>query len=528
MAAHTKLVSSTPGAGATVTEPPRVVAIEFSEEIESSFGGMQLFDPTGARVPEVRAPTISGRRVELAIRPPSLAGVYRVVYRVLSQDGHPIESSFSWILQTVAPAAPVEPGPAPSTTTSTLAATSAHDGHDALAAPSDSAERLGWLARLGNYVSLTMLAGSVIVAWRILEPERVDVRRRLLTAGAISAVALAATAAALFIAALAVAAARPVGEVFAADLFESFAGTRFGSLLAGQLVIGLAAAVCCVAASKGKAPLILAVALTGAAAGATALWGHAGTDELAPLSVGVDWLHLAAVAAWVGGLVILIVLSARSEAPGRSAFLRFSVAAAWALVVVAATGTYSAIAHLGSPENLVDTRWGRSVLLKVLLFAGVALLGWRNRAALRRTSNELPVLRLLGMEAALMAAAFVVATQLATTEPADAEAASRVTTITAPFESGEIDVTIEPARVGTNAAHLYFFGEDGRLVENVRDARLQAENGSTTVTAELSVAGPGHFSALDLRLPKRGEWIIRIDAIVGGKSVSTTGAVVTH
>lgn len=55
-----------------------------------------------------------------------------------------------------------------------------------------------------------------------------------------------------------------------------------------------------------------------------------------------------------------------------------------------------------------------------------------------------------------------------------------------------------------------------------------ATHGGTRVVADLISAGPGHFSALDLRLPERGEWIMRISATVDGERVSVSGAITTR
>ena len=61
-AAHARLVSSEPPGGATVEQPPTRIAIDFSEGIESSFGGVQVFDPAGLRF-RMRVPLIEQRLV---------------------------------------------------------------------------------------------------------------------------------------------------------------------------------------------------------------------------------------------------------------------------------------------------------------------------------------------------------------------------------------------------------------------------------------------------------------------------------
>lgn len=154
------------------------------------------------------------------------------------------------------------------------------------------------------------------------------------------------------------------------------------------------------------------------------------------MSVVVDWLHLLAVTSWVGALVLLLVAVARHRDPGREAFIRFSRYAGFAVVVVAVTGSDSALAHLGGLGNLTDTQWGHYVLAKVALFVAIAFIGWRKRVRLRRPDTVSPARSLVLVEVLLMAAPVVVATQLVT-------------------------ITVEPARVGANAAHVYFLDSSG-------------------------------------------------------------------
>ena len=118
-----------------------------------------------------------------------------------------------------------------------------------------------------------------------------------------------------------------------------------------------------------------------------------------PLSVGVQWIHFAAAGIWLGGLAALLLgLRGAPSAAKAASVRRFSAVALAALVVLATTGLARAVEQLSAWGELFSTGYGRAVLVKVLLLAGIVGLGALNRrrsvpmaaeslAPLRRTSS---------------------------------------------------------------------------------------------------------------------------------------------
>ena len=102
--AHTRLVSSTPAAGASAHAPSEVVLV-FSEAVQP---GLSALSVTGADGEEhVAGPPAAGgdgSSVTQPLRAPLEPGTYRVAYRVLAADGHPVTGSFE--ITATAPAAP--------------------------------------------------------------------------------------------------------------------------------------------------------------------------------------------------------------------------------------------------------------------------------------------------------------------------------------------------------------------------------------------------------------------------------------
>ncbi|HWN53657.1 MAG TPA: copper resistance CopC family protein [Methylomirabilota bacterium] len=101
--AHSLLVRSQPERRATVARPPEEVRLWFSEPIEPAYARLSVWDAGGKQVDAGDAAVDPANSTTLAVRTPALrAGRYTVRYRVLSVDGHIVESSFDF---TVRPAA---------------------------------------------------------------------------------------------------------------------------------------------------------------------------------------------------------------------------------------------------------------------------------------------------------------------------------------------------------------------------------------------------------------------------------------
>jgi methionine-rich copper-binding protein CopC len=101
--AHSLLVRSQPERRAMVTRPPEEVRLWFSERIEPAYARLSVWDAGGRQVDAGDAAVDPADATTLAVRTPDLrAGRYTVRYRILSVDGHIVESSFDF---TVRPAA---------------------------------------------------------------------------------------------------------------------------------------------------------------------------------------------------------------------------------------------------------------------------------------------------------------------------------------------------------------------------------------------------------------------------------------
>jgi hypothetical protein len=105
-AAHDRLLSSDPAAGATLAAPPDVVTLTYSADVADEFSQAVVTPPGGDPVPlPAEALTVSGSDLSLdlaGVTPGAGPGTWAVVVRIVSVDGHPVEEEIRF-----------EAGPAP-------------------------------------------------------------------------------------------------------------------------------------------------------------------------------------------------------------------------------------------------------------------------------------------------------------------------------------------------------------------------------------------------------------------------------
>lgn len=113
--AHAGLVSSDPSDGATLASPPRQFELEFSESINPDMAKVLLtVDESGG----VEMPISRGARDNIVVIPmpdqgPN-AGRWRLDYRVVSVDGHPITGTLNFTVSSDARTADASPSQGPS------------------------------------------------------------------------------------------------------------------------------------------------------------------------------------------------------------------------------------------------------------------------------------------------------------------------------------------------------------------------------------------------------------------------------
>ena len=93
--AHSELVSSDPADGATLDAAPTTVSFTFNEPLMPDFVRFVATDPSGA-TGDLPVSSVEGPTATIDWPATAPGGEWRVNYRVVSQDGHPIEGGITF------------------------------------------------------------------------------------------------------------------------------------------------------------------------------------------------------------------------------------------------------------------------------------------------------------------------------------------------------------------------------------------------------------------------------------------------
>nr|MCU0636191.1 CopD family protein [Gemmatimonadaceae bacterium] len=358
-------------------------------------------------------------------------GRWRVTWRTAGRDGHPVTGAFDFTVRAAAAAeVPAWTADAPSETVADAAAG---------AAAFDAGSPLYVLVRWATYLSLVPLLGAlallVVVVPRLTGGDGADtVRRSIARLGR-------ATALALLVVAFARLAAQSVSLHGRAEAFD---GASIGSVLryttwGWAWLLQVAAAALAVALCSGAPPVgrgrraacvVLLLALGAASAGS----GHAVAGESdTTLLVAADTLHTVGAGAWLGALAVLLVVvltGTRAATPAAASVVRaFAPLALGGAGLVVASGGVLAWHHVGALSALVGTIYGRLLLAKVALLAGITVLGalnWRRIAPRLPDAGAARVLQRSARGELALGAVLLLATAVLVATPTPREAADEV------------------------------------------------------------------------------------------------------
>jgi copper transport protein len=386
-AAHTDAVATSPRAGQVLAEAPEQVSVVFNDPVNLKTAQVRVVEGAGDLLAGVGPPRhVEGREATLgATLPRTLEpGTHTVVWRVASEDGHPIQGSFTFSVGVTGPTA----------------------GAAAIGEGDPGLRLVAGLARWAAFGGLAVAVGTIffLAAWW---PAGAAERRArnlfwagagTLAVGTVSGLACYGP----YLAGGTLSGAADVGAL------RDTLGTRTGLLLTVRLGLLLAFGFAAAAALRrwavpGAEPAEAevrrrAVAVLAAAVALAATWSlatHSATGAGLAVAVPVDIVHLVAMSIWLGGVVTLAGVLLRSHDTGaiRTAIPSFSRAAAVCVAALVITGCYQAWRQVGSPAALRDTTYGGILLAKV---GGVAALVAFGAKARRWTGHHLRAGRAAG------------------------------------------------------------------------------------------------------------------------------------
>jgi copper transport protein len=495
--AHANVVSTTPRDGDTVSRAPREVRVLFDDPVSVGPGNAVVArDRTSVLAGAPRLER-AGRELVLPLQP-LVNGDYSARWRIVSDDGHLESGVLAFRV-----------GPAQAGAAAPRSVLVAEAGRPSV---EDVFARLLFLGGI-------LLAGGAAL-FRLLVT-RADARSwaTTVTVALVSAV---------------------LGGVSLLNTSHA-ASTRFGYVTKAAVIVAGAGAIAAAFAPMYPRLVPAAMAASLALLAAPTLAGHAfrPTDDR-PLSVAADFLHVAAAAFWIGGLLQLaLVLWSRED--GRAP-ARFSRLALPAVLVIAASGAGRAVVELTSFSQVWSTGYGRTIVVKTALFAVLIGLAWISRSRLgsaarllRSVSGEIAVLALVVGAVAVLTALRPGRDVGAQPAPAGPTQVARAPSpprgaVVLARESQELAVALaiqpgRPLRLTATIIGQTGFGVDGLDVDlgasnTGRDASVVARpcgHGCYTAAVRLArptrfavtIAGAGLFRRVSFALP--GPWPPRPD-----------------
>jgi copper transport protein len=223
--------------------------------------------------------------------------------------------------------------------------------------------------------------------------------------------------------------------------------------------------------------------------------------------------------------VVAVVL----ERDGRAALAarvvpRFSTVALGAVAALLVTGVINGYLQVRAWHGLWETRYGVLLLVKSGLVLGLIGLGAANRLRSARrlraaadagaTAPTRTFTRIAALELAVAAGVVAVTALLVAAPPARVVVApAGLISVTSPIGPLELNLTLDPAQVGSNAVHVYLLDSSGRPAE-ADEAVIKASLPSAAVGPlefKGTIAGPGHFQFIGTRLALPGRWSLRVE-----------------
>jgi copper transport protein len=546
--AHARLEGTEPPQGAVVKKEPAAVIFEFDEPVEGNFGAVRVYDAAGERVDEGDAfhPNGEGPRLGVHLKPGLPDGSYTATYRVVSADGHIVSSGYVFSIG--------KAGKAPTQTVGELIG-GAGNGK--------VTEVAYGLARGLEYVAIALAVGGVaflLLCWLPAlgaavgvgeesrrAAARVFARRLRLVLWIAVGLGLVATAAQIVLEgaeAAGISGFSAITKTIIEETLETRFGTVWGFAFVAWLVVGAMTGLMGSFPHELRGGSSRSPSLRSLGTGlmlvplaylvlCPALSGHGSSQSPEVLNFPVNVVHVGAMAVWLGGLgaLLLVLPSATRSAANpadRSRLLagplaRFSTVALVMVALIMATGLIQAYVYVRHLGDLISTGYGRAVLAKFLLLLcvmGVAAFNRRdsvpqlNAIAERGESPGRPgvlLRRALRAEVALLAVVIGVTAALASyAPPVSAQAGPfSVTTEVGPTT---LEMDVDPARVGANTMHVYFFdAKTGAPFKQGKELTVTAtlpEKEIGPLPLEVQSAGPGHYIVPSALLNAPGKWEI--------------------
>ena len=485
--AHAILESSSPEPSALLASSPKEIRLDFDEQVEDSLGDIRIYDSEQREVSVKKTVRSSSDLSIVTAGVPTLKnGVYVVVWRVVSADGHPISGAF-----------PFEIGTKSTGTSASLL--------EEVLNRTETTSPLGnpmSTLRLLGFLGLILLIGCVSLLWRSPLLGNARVGRTL----QFSSVFIAISSLGLLLMQGPYTAGKSWGSLFDSVLIGDVMQTRLGLALFVRAICAFAWGVLALTASasvsrRWRISVVATAVITIATYAAS---GHQSAGTLPGIFVPLDMIHLAAISTWVGALLALAVISKNNNVENEA--MRFSQMATWSMPVVVVTGVVQGLHLLGGISTITETNFGKLLLVKTLLVVGVVVFGSKARGKLQLDGFS-SIAKIIRWESTLVVLVLAV-TSLMVAQSPNAKPAIPISYSATKVQNGIVaELSVVPAVVGTAEVHVILTPPGGSLTP-AKSVTVQFDLPSRNIPAipvSMTEIGPNHWIGI-VQFPFSGAW----------------------
>ncbi|TBL71375.1 copper resistance CopC/CopD family protein [Paenibacillus thalictri] len=343
--AHASLVQAVPEANAKLAAAPAEVSLTFNERLEDGLFYIRVFDSAKKQITNAQA-AMNATHTGVTLKLPSVGdGDYIVTYHIISADGHPVEGTYLFT---------VGQGSGSTSLPEDTMANMHHHGE--LNGQLEFSDIIQFASRIIYFIALLLVTGWAV--WMHIgrfKEASVQEWLRKWNVGLQR----------LFLLAVIFMMYTHLNDVLggggAQDIAALFTKTGLGISWMVTLVLSLLGFV--FVGRKLWVDVLWAAALLLA----KCFNGHAAAFEPRSETIVLDFVHLAAAAAWVSGLLLLLRLYSHSKEAAASFYRTFSNVAFISILLLIVSGILSTFIFLPDISYLAYTQWGGLLIAKMVL-----------------------------------------------------------------------------------------------------------------------------------------------------------------
>ncbi|HEY2421415.1 MAG TPA: copper resistance CopC/CopD family protein, partial [Neobacillus sp.] len=367
--AHAYIIKSTPFENQILTKSPNMVSIEFDETIQTNFHSLRVTDMNGKQVDkgDSHINRKNSSIIECSVKSSLPDGTYRIEWKVVSSDGHPVEGVI-----------PFGVGQVSVDSTTLKTETTGYFPHLDLI-----------LIRWAQFISGSIFIGLIFFKMFVISNVEADLITNRYKKFIVYSYWLLFFCVLINLPLQATIEAKVTWtQVFSIALLKDVLINSFaGKVWACQVIVlfGLSFPIMKVV-KRNNTPILfwqISFILSCCFLLAKSFTSHAFSANHPFLSITMDFIHLLGASIWTGSLmamIILLPLSRKEE--GKLVYKKlireFFKWGTTLVVVLTVTGIYSSFLYISTIESLFTTNYGRVLLAKVGLFFIMLVFAYTN------------------------------------------------------------------------------------------------------------------------------------------------------